>query len=30
MDKLKEEVDFLKRGNKFSRDKSFVWIPARA
>lgn len=30
MDKLKEEMDFLKRGTKFCRAKSFVWIPARA
>jgi len=30
MDKLKEMMEFLKRGNKFSRTKSFAWIPAVA
>lgn len=29
MDKLKEEMDFCKRDNNFSRAKSLVWIPAR-
>lgn len=29
MDKLKEEMDFFKRDNNFSRVKSLVWIPAR-
>lgn len=28
MDRLKEMMEFLKRGNKFNRVKSFVWIPA--
>lgn len=30
MDRAKEMMEFLKRGNKFNGAKSFVWIPAMA